>query len=145
MASPASSSTRSSTTRKPRRPPAPVIAATLLAGARALIGSFGLVYFGLLVSADVNPHVGQPGAVAFTAAGLLLTITILACLPGLWRGRRTAWHILTCCITAGLYFGLYKLLQEGESEAVLFLAADLAVGVLLLLPATRRHIVAGPQ
>jgi len=124
------------------RPPVPVIAATVIIGVRMAFGTFGLIYFGLFVSADVYPAVGSPSAVAFTAAGLLVTITGLASLPGLWRGRRTPWHFLTCTLSAMFLFGCYKIFVEGEIDSVVFLAVDLLSAALLLLPATRRHVSA---
>lgn len=125
-----------------RRPPAPVVAATVLLAVRMAFGAFGLVYFGVFVGPEVNPDAGRPAAVAFAAVGLVLVITALAGLPGLWRGRRSAWHVLTCVITAMVYFSCYKIFAEGETASVVFLVVDLVVGVLLLLPATRRHISA---
>lgn len=122
------------------RPPAPVLIVIVLLAVAGVFRSVGLVYFGLLVSPDVNPDVGRPAAVAFAAVGLALSVTVLASLPGLWRGRRTAWHVLTCCVAAGTYFSAYKILGEGEVESVVFLAVDLVAGALLLLPATRRHL-----
>lgn len=125
-----------------RRPPAPVIAATVLTGIRMALGCFGLVYFGLFAGPDVNPDAGSPSAVAFAAAGLVYAITGLASLPGLLRGRRTAWHLLTCVIAAMILFSCYKIFAEGETESVVFLAVDLLVALLLVLPSTRRHVAA---
>ncbi|RZT85489.1 hypothetical protein EV383_2356 [Pseudonocardia sediminis] len=125
-----------------RRPPVPVVVVAVIVVVLTGFGCFGLVYFGLFVSPDVNPAVGSPAAVAFAAVGLVLTITAAASLPGLWRGRRGAWHVLTCLVTAQLYFGSYKLLVEGETDSAIFMVANLVVGVLLLLPATRRHVSA---
>lgn len=124
------------------RPPAPVIAAAVLTGIRMAFGCFGFVYFGLLVGPDVNPDAGSPSAVAFAAVGLAYAITALASLPGLLRGRRTAWHLMTCVIAALVLFSCYKIFGEGETESLVFLAADLVVAALLLLPATRRHVSA---
>ncbi len=135
-------STAPSSTAVRHRPPVPVIAAAVIIGVRMAFGTFGLVYFGLFVSADVYPGVGSPSAVAFTAAGLLVTITALASLPGLWRGRRAAWHLLTCALSAMFLFGCYKIFVEGEVDSVVFLAVDLLSAALLLLPATRRHVSA---
>jgi hypothetical protein len=125
-----------------RRPPVPVIAAAALIVLLMAFLGFGFIYFGVFVSADVNPDAGSPSAVAFTAVGLVFAITALASLPGLWRGRLAAWHVLTCVITALIFFGCYKILVEGESDSVVFLAADLVVLVLLLLPVSRRHVSA---
>lgn len=123
-----------------RRPPVAVIAVVVIVGLRSAFGVVGLVYFGLFVTPDVNPDAGSPPAVAFAAVGLVLTLTGLASLPGLWRGRRIARHVLTCVVTAGVYFGCYKILAEGEGESVVFLAVDLVEGALLLLPVTLRHV-----
>lgn len=122
-----------------------MIAAAAVTGVRTAFGCFGLVYFGLFVSPEVYPAVGSPPAVAFTAVGLALAVTASASLPGLLRGRRAAWHVLTCVITAMLYFNCYKILVEGETESLLLLAAHLLVAVLLVLPATRRHVTAEPR
>lgn len=121
-------------------PPVPVVAATVLTAIRMAFGAFGLVYFGVFVSADVNPDAGSPSAVAFAAAGLLFVITALASLPGLWRGRRAAWHLLGCVVTAWVLFSCYKILVEGETESVVFLVVDVVVLVLLHLPGARRHV-----
>lgn len=136
------SSTAPSSTTVRRRPPAPVIAAAVLTGILMAFNSFGLVYFGLFVGPDVNPGAGSPAAVAFAAVGLAYSITALASLPGLLRGRRTAWHLLTCAIAALVLFSCYKIFAEGETDSVVFLAADLVVAVLLVLPVTRRHVSA---
>jgi uncharacterized membrane protein (DUF2068 family) len=105
-------------------------------------GCGGLIYFGLFVGPEVNPDAGSPAAVGFTAVGLTYAVTALASLPGLWRGRRTAWHLLTCVIAALVLFSCYKIFAEGETESAVFLAVDLVVAALLLLPSTRRHVSA---
>lgn len=126
------------------RPPPPVVVAVVLGVVRAAFGAFGLVYFGVFAT-DVNPDAGTPFAIAFAAIGLLLVVTVVACLAGLWRGRRTAWHVLTCCLSALIFFGCYKIFAEGESDSVVFLAVDLALLGLVLTPAARRHVTgAGP-
>lgn len=136
------SATAPSSTAVRRRPPAPVIAAAVITGFRMALGCGGLVYFGLLVGPEVNPDAGSPSAVAFTAAGLVYAITGLASLPGLLRGRRTAWHLLTCVVAALILFSCYKIFAEGETDSVVFLVVDLVVAALLLLPSTRRHVSA---
>lgn len=135
-------STSPSSTALRRRPPLPVITVAVIIGIRSAFGAFGLVYFGVFVGPDVNPDAGSPAAVAFAAVGLLLVLSGLASLPGLWRGRRIAWHVLTCVVTAGVYFSCYKIFAEGEADSVVLLVVDLVVGALLLLPATRRHVSA---
>jgi hypothetical protein len=125
-----------------RRPPVTVIVAVVVVGIQMLVGAFGLVYFGVFVGPEVNPDAGSPSAIAFAAVGLVMVVTALATLPGLWRGRRLAWHVLTCVIVAQIYFNVYKLLVEGEVDSVAFLVADVVVMVLLCLAVTRRHVSA---
>lgn len=136
------SSTAPAPTVTRRRPPAPVIVAAVLTGLQMLITSGGLIYFGLFVSADYYPAVGQPSAVAFLAVGLVFTVTGLASLPGLLRGRRAAWHLVTCVLAALIYFNFYSLLAGKETETAVFIVVDLVVVALLLLPSTRRHVSA---
>lgn len=134
--------TAPSSTAVRRRPPVPVVVAAVIIAVLAAFGAFGLVYFGLFVGPEVNPDAGSPAAAAFTAVGLLVVITELASLPGLLRGRRTAWHILTCVFAAQIYFSCYKLFAEYEAASGVFLVVDIAVMALLLVPATRRHVSA---
>jgi hypothetical protein len=136
------SSPAPSSTAVRRRPPAPVVAAVVITAILMAVNSFGLVFFGLFVGPEVNPDAGSPSAVAFAAVGLGYSITALASLPGLWRGRRPAWHVLTCVIAAMVLFACYKIFAEGEIDSAVFLAADLVVAALLVLPATRRHVSA---
>lgn len=120
------------------RPPAAVVVAVALTAVTAVAGVGGLVRFGVL-DVGANPAAGSPQAVGFAAVGVALQAAALGHLPGLWRGRPRAWHVLTCYLAASTYFNAYKVLVEREADAVVLLAVHLAVAGLLLLPSARRH------
>ena len=128
-----------------RRPPVPVVVASVVVAVRMGFGAFGLVYFGVLAPPEVNPDAGSPAATAFAAVGLTTVITAWACLPGVWACRRAPWHLLTCVLAAWVYFSCYKILAEGETESIAFLVVDVLVAGLLCLPTSRRHVAAGDR
>lgn len=116
--------TTSPATRNPIR-----LAAGILLGLLALVLAGGTVYFTLVAPAEK--------LVAWAVVALAATVSALASVPGVVRGSRLSWTVALCWTTALLYWSLYKITVEGETESVVFLAAEILIVVLLLCPAGR--------
>ena len=92
----------------------------------------GVVMFGLVWADDpVGP--GLVFLVMVVATGL----TALAAVPGLLRGARTAWAVVTTWAVAYEYWTVYKVFGELEWISLPHLAVGAALLGLLALPAVR--------
>jgi hypothetical protein len=110
------------------RTPLRIVTAVVLA-LLALALLVGTVMF-TLVLPEVK-LVGWAVVVVLTVAAALWSV------PGVARGYRASWTVALCWVVAYAYWGLYKLLVEGETESVVFSLVQLVLIVLLLLPAVR--------
>jgi hypothetical protein len=110
------------------RTPLRIVTAVVL-GLLALALLAGTVMF-TLVLPEVK-LVGWAVVVVVTVAAALWSV------PGVARGSRTSWTVALCWVVSYLYWGLYKVFVEGETESLVFTAVQVALIVLLLLPAVR--------
>ncbi len=113
----------------------PVLVAACLLTLLALVHSIGLVVFAVIVPDEVL----HPGLV-FAAVAFAAAVTAVAAIPGLLRGRRTAWLVTLGWTVTLSYWGVYKVFVEREYESIGFLVVSLLIVALLLTPAARRHI-----
>lgn len=118
-----------------RRSPVTARAAAVLLVLLALVSTFGVLMFGVVLNED---PVGS--GVVFVAVHLAAAVTAVAALPALLRGERTGWLLATGWAWAYTYWSVYKVFGEGELESWPFLTVGLIVLGLLLAPATRRSV-----
>lgn len=116
--------TTSAPTRSPVR-----IAAGVLIGLLALALAAGTVMFTLVL-----PEQKLVGWAVVAVAGSLVALWSV---PGVVRGSRTSWTVALCWLVAYAYWGLYKVLVEGETESIGFTVAQVVILALLLVPAGR--------
>lgn len=116
------------TTTAVRRSPVRIAAAVLLT-LLALVTAFGTVMFTVVLPTEK--------LVGWAVVALAGIVVALGSVPGLVRGSRVSWTVALCWAVALGYWSLYKVLVEGEVESLAFLAAEVAIIVLLILPAGR--------
>jgi hypothetical protein len=118
----------------------PVWAAAALLTVLPLVSLGGAVYFTFVYEGGVALAAGLPFVAVFAA----VSATGVASGVGLVRGLPLAWRAAVAYVVVMTLWTIAKLVVWHETEAVVFGVAALAIGALLLAPATRRH-VAGPD
>ena len=128
--------TPTTTTATRSRVPASVWAAAVLLTVLPLVSLGGAVYFTFVFEGGVPLAAGLPFVAVFAA----VSVTGVVSGAGLVRGFAPAWRGAVAYVVAMALWTLAKLVVWHETEAVVFGVAALAIGALLLTPATRRHV-----
>ena len=118
------------------RIPVTVWTAAILLTVLPLVSFGGAVYFTFFHEGGVSLVAGLPFVAAFAA----VSATGVAAGAGLVRGLPAAWRAALGYVVAMTLWTAAKLLFWQETESLVFGAAGLAVGALVLAPATRRHV-----
>jgi len=109
------------------------MAAAALLTLLAVASSTGVILFSVVWTDDA-----LTSGLVFAAMFLATAATALAAIPGLLRGRRTAWLVAVGWTVAYTYWSVYKVFAESEYESAGFLVAALLL--LALLAAAHRCV-----
>lgn len=93
------------------------------------------------ISAFVSPRASLGIGVVFTAFAVATTASAVAAVPALLRGRLVGWAVAVLWLSCFVYWSVYKVFAQAESESVGFLAV--AVGTLALLATRSARSFAG--
>ena len=118
------------------RTPFTVWTAAALLAVLPLVSLGGAVYFTFFYEGGVSLVAGLPFVAAFAA----ISATGVASGVGLVRGLPAARRAALGYVVAMCLWTVAKLVVWHETESLVFGAAALAIGALVLAPATRRHV-----
>ena len=120
----------------PIRTPITAWAAAVLLTVLPLVSFGGAVYFTFFYEGGASLVAGLPFVAVFAA----VSATGVAAGAGLVLGRPAAWRAALAYVVAMTLWTAAKLVVWHETESLVFGVAALAIGALVLAPATRRHV-----
>ena len=126
------SNTGTTVTSRGGRPPAPVLAASVLTILLSLFAGYGAIYFTGLEGWDA-------AGITFVTTYEAIVVFALACAVGLLRGSSHARVGLVAWALFMVAFTVMKLVTIQELSAIPFGVVGVLVGFLALHPATKRY------